>query len=65
MADVQISFHGSVVGLTPLTDTAKTWIDDNCETEGWQWLGSTLYIDTRYAGDVQAGMENDGLEIAQ
>lgn len=61
--DVNVNFSGSVVGFTPLNDTAKTWISDNCVTEGWQWLGPTLYVDTRYADDIQDGMENDGLEV--
>jgi hypothetical protein len=58
---VSITDHGSVVGFTPLTPEAKTWFDKNVASEGWQWMGSTLYVDHRMADDLAAGLENEGM----
>lgn len=62
--DVIVSNHGSVVGFTLLTETARIWVDDNVETEGWQWLGrSTLCVDWRFAGPLTRGMLDNGLNV--
>lgn len=62
--DVIVSNHRSVVGFTLLTETARSWVDDNVETEGWQWLDcSTLCVDWRFAGPLTRGMMDDGLTV--
>jgi hypothetical protein len=38
-----------MVGFTMLSDDAKQWLDENVETEGWQWLGNILWVDMRSA----------------
>ena len=63
MPDVLVDNFGSVVGITPMTPAAQEWIDENCQTEGWQWLGATLNVEPRYAGDIVAGMQADGLTV--
>jgi hypothetical protein len=61
--DILIHNRGSMFGFQPTSDVGRTWIDENLQTEGWQWLGRTLYVDHRYADDILDGMVNDGLTI--
>lgn len=65
MTDVQVLNEGSVIGLLPQSPAAQDWIDSNLETEGWQWLGPTLWVDHRMAGNIIDGMINDGLEVEE
>ena len=39
--------HGSIVQIVCLTDEARTWLDEHCESEPWQWMGNTLCVDQR------------------
>lgn len=59
--DFELVDGGSLVGITPLTDAATDWIDENVASEGWQWMGRTLYVDARYAEPLVNGMIGDGL----
>jgi len=52
----------TVYGLTPVSEEAKQWIDDNVASEPWQWLGRSLVIENRYLADIIEGMVNDGLQ---
>lgn len=45
----------------PLTTRAKTWIDDNVQTESYHWLGNVLVVEYRYACGLALGMQQDGL----
>jgi hypothetical protein len=47
-----------------MTPVAREWIDENCQTEPWQWLGLTLNVDYRCAADILQGMADDGLILA-
>jgi len=62
-ADVIVDRHGSIAGLTPMTLTAREWIEEHCQTEPWQWLAGTLNVEAKYAGDIVAGMQADGLNV--
>ncbi len=62
--DVITDRFGSIVGITPMTPAARAWIDENCRTEPWQWLGPTLNVDCRYAADILQGMVDDGLILS-
>jgi len=61
--DLLIQNEGSIVVITPLTSSAKAWIDDNCELESWQWLGASLAIDWRFAEDIINGMKDAGFNV--
>lgn len=63
MKDVQVDNSGSIVGLTPITPAAREWIEEHCQTEPWQWMGETLNVDTRMAGNILEGMQADGLTV--
>lgn len=59
--DVSVTDNGSVVGFTPNTTEAKSWFNENVQSEGWQWMGQTLWVDHRMAGDLMAGLEGEGM----
>ena len=61
--DIRIHQDGSMVGLEIVSDTAKTWVDENVDSEGYQWLGNTLWVEARFAGTVAHGAINDGLTV--
>ena len=61
--DVMVDQHGSIVGLSPMTAAGREWIEEHCQAEPWQWLAGTLNVDVRYAGDIMAGMQADGLNV--
>ena len=40
--------HGSIVQIICLTDRAKEWLHERCQTESWQWMGDiTLCVEPR------------------
>ena len=49
MADVLIHDEGSVVGFTPMVPEARTFFDEEVQSEDWQWMGATLWVDRRCA----------------
>ncbi len=61
--DVLVENVGKVFTFCPLTRKAKTWIDDNVQTESYQWLGNVLVIEHRYAWGLALGMRQDGLVL--
>ena len=63
-ADVFVSNEGSLVLFTVETESARTWVGDNVQVEGYQWLGARSFaVDRRYAEDLMTGMVEDGLEV--
>lgn len=54
--DVTIARSGSMIGLTGMTPAGRNWIEANVESEGWQWMGATLWIEMRLAVDIVQGM---------
>ena len=62
--DVQVVNHGSVVTFQPLTDVARSWMDENVVSEPWQWLGPAFAVDHRLASQLIEGMHEAGLLIA-
>ncbi len=61
--DVTYFDHGSIVRITPLTATAREWIDANLSFESWQWMGRSLCIDWRDGVLVLAAIEDAGFEV--
>jgi hypothetical protein len=62
-ADFNVDSFGSIVGITPMNAAAREWIAENVSSEGWQWLGATLNIDTRYAEDLINGISEAGFTV--
>lgn len=62
-ADVTVSNQGSLIMLSIITPEAKAWVEENVQTETWQWLGNNLCVEPRYADNVIDGMQADGLSV--
>ena len=63
IVDVRVNDQGSVVLLQPITEAASDWIDENIESESWQWFGGALAVEHRYADAIIEGMQSDGLGV--
>lgn len=63
MTDARIENHGSIMLLQPLTPAALEWIEDHVVAEPWQWWCGGLAVEPRYASDIVAGMQEDGLVV--
>jgi hypothetical protein len=64
MSDFQIADHGSIISIKPVSEAARTWIDENVVSEPWQWLGGALCVDIRCARDFIDGIAAEGFEIS-
>ena len=64
MTDFQIADHGSIISIKPVSEAARTWVDENVVSEPWQWLGGALCVDTRYACDLINELAAEGFEIS-
>ena len=62
--DVEVENHGSVVLLRPITPEAKDWIEENCATESWQFMGTALAVEPRYVSPILAGLREDGFTVS-
>ena len=62
-ADFIVDRMGSIVGITPMNQAAREWLDANCQAEPWQWQGETLTVDGRMAPEILEGMTAAGLTV--
>lgn len=63
-ADVRVSgVGGSICLVTPVSDFAKEWVDENVHIEGWQWLGPSFGVDPRFLDGLLSDMICAGLEV--
>jgi hypothetical protein len=63
MVDIAIEDHGSVVLLRPLTGTARDWIEEHVNRDGFHPDRPTLVVERRYVSDIVSGAQADGLEV--
>lgn len=63
MPDVVVANCGTLWAMCPMTDAAKTWVNENVMLEGYQWLGNSFYVEARYAPALLEGMKESGLAI--
>lgn len=62
--DIKVSRSGNLFLFTLLTEAAAGWIEENVETESWQWLGtSTLCVDQHYAENLLNGLLAEGFKV--
>jgi hypothetical protein len=62
--DVFVRNEGTVFLFCPLTDRGKNWLEQNVETEPWQWFGNALLVEHRFACGLGQGMRDAGLVLA-
>jgi len=61
MAQTQVINCGSIVQFY-LSDAALAWVNENVQTEGWQWMGKRmLCVDHRYAPGLGEALAEQGL----
>jgi hypothetical protein len=64
-ADFTIRDEGSILLLTPRTESAREWIDTHIGPEnGFQPWYPTLVIEPRYIGSILEGIRESGLEVS-
>lgn len=54
---------GSIYTFTPLTDSARKWLDENVSAESWQFLGGSLAVDHHFIADLVDGAQADGFTV--
>lgn len=62
--DVRVTGGGSMYHVTPLTEAAKEWVNENVHLEDWQWLGSGFGVEWRYLDNLVEGMTDAGLTVS-
>jgi hypothetical protein len=64
--DFCITYHGTVATLDVLSGAAREWVEENVQTEPWQWLGrSRVGIDPGYAEELRAALAEAGFSDAE
>lgn len=59
--DFRLDDHGSIAVLTPLTDGAREWVDENIQVE--QTWGGGIVIEHRYVGPILEGIVDAGFTL--
>lgn len=58
--DYSIAIQRTLIGITPISEACLNWIDENVHSEGWQWLGPTLWVDHRCAPTLIEALSDQG-----
>ena len=61
--DFRIENHGSIIAITPMSEAARAWVNENLQTEPWQWLGGSLCVDWRMAEPIFAALNEVGFTV--
>lgn len=59
--ELETDDQGTVVLFTPRTAAALDWLRTEVHTEGWQWLGTSLAVDRRFAEGLIIAAHSEGL----
>lgn len=59
--DVVVENHGTIFLFRLLTDAATKWVEEHVSEPNW--FGPALAVEHRFASDLAAGMQTDGLKI--
>lgn len=54
---------GTITQLEPTTADDAEWLYSSCAAEPWQWMGSSLNVEPRYAGQIIGEAMADGLTV--
>ena len=58
---MKMSYHASIVLLTPETQAEIAWVQEHVAFEPWQVQGTAIAMDRRYAWDIlEAWAEEHG-----
>lgn len=55
---------GNLFMVTPVSEKAKTWIEENVEIPDWAWMGRQSFaVDHHLIENLVSGMVAEGLEV--
>ena len=61
--DFSIENHGSIFLFRMNTSAAVEWVAEDVQRDA-QFFGDALVVEHRYAGDLAAGIVQDGLAVS-
>ena len=61
-ADVTVQNEGSIFLFNLNTEAAREWVSEHVSEDATFWAGS-LVVEHRYAANLAAGMQADGLRV--
>lgn len=61
--DVLVANAFTTFVFTPITAKAKRWVNENVQSEPWQWHGNALVVETRFAWGLAQGMKDARLVL--
>lgn len=64
MPDISVSNEGTIFLFRPLTDEGREWLKRSVHSEAWQWFGGALSVAHRFAPELAAMAEKDGLTVS-
>jgi hypothetical protein len=62
--DIHLTFHGSIIIATGITETGIDWLEEHLEAGAMRWGQNGFAIEPRYIGQIVEGAGNDGLAVA-
>lgn len=60
---MKVQDEGSIVLLQPDSDAEREWLEENTDSEPYQWLGPNLAVEWRYAAAIINGMNEEGFNV--
>ena len=60
--DFSVLNQSSIFLLTPNSESAKEWVDENIDSEA-MWWGNSVVVEHRYIKDIVDGLLNDGFTV--
>jgi hypothetical protein len=60
--DFSVLNQSSIFLLTPNSESAKEWVDENIDSEA-MWWGNSVVVEHRYIRDIVDGLLNDGFTV--
>jgi hypothetical protein len=61
-SDFDLSDHGTLYLLKPLTPAARAWIEEHLPEDAARWCGA-IVVEHRFIGDIVGGAIGDGLQV--
>jgi hypothetical protein len=61
--DVLVANAFTTFVFTPITARAKQWVDENVQSENWQWFGNALVVEHRFTWGLAEDMKSAGLVL--
>lgn len=62
-ADVWVRRDGTILLFWPLTRRARVWLDHHVDEDQAQYVGKSIVVEHRYAGELARGMAAAGLRL--